>query len=98
MKKLVKFINTATRSLEPPEGPDIYREVGNILYRIGGAIGTRLESSIVTTEPITNERLKGEGWVLNYMGTESSRSLQICRAQNVRAAQPKISILSPEKI
>jgi len=53
---------------EPPEGPDIYREVGNILYRIGGAIGARLESSIVTTEPITNERLKGEGWVLNYMG------------------------------
>lgn len=54
--------------LEPPEGPDIYREVGNILYKIGGVIGARLESSIVTTEPIADERLKGEGWTLDYMG------------------------------
>lgn len=53
---------------EPPEGPDIYRAVGSILYKIGRAIGARLGSEIVTTTPIKEEKLQGDGWRLNYIG------------------------------
>lgn len=52
---------------QPPDGPDIYRAVGSILYKIGDAIGARLESEIVTTEPIVEGRLQGEGWTLKYL-------------------------------
>ncbi len=52
----------------PPEGPDIYRAVGSILYKIGRAVGARLGSEIVTTTPIAEAQLQGDGWSLNYIG------------------------------
>lgn len=55
---------------EPPEGADIYRAVSRILYGIGAAIGVRLESTIVTTERISEERLSTDEWVLNYVGEQ----------------------------
>lgn len=52
---------------EPPEGPDIYRAVGSIIYKIGAAVGTRLEDKIVVTEPISTNYLQGDNWTLNYV-------------------------------
>lgn len=52
---------------EPPEGPDIYQAVGSIIYKIGNAIGTRLEDRIVTTEPISAEHLQGDNWTLHHI-------------------------------
>ena len=53
----------------PPEGPDIYRAVGSILYKIGRTVGTRLESEIVTAAPIASERLQNDEWSLHHMGS-----------------------------
>ena len=53
---------------EPPEGADIYRAVGRILYGIGAVTGVRLKSTIVTTKQIPDDQLSSDEWALNYVG------------------------------
>ncbi|MEL6556323.1 MAG: stem cell self-renewal protein Piwi domain-containing protein, partial [Cyanobacteria bacterium J06621_11] len=50
---------------DPPEGADIYRAVGRILYGIGSVTGVRLKSTIVTTKQIPNNQLRSDEWALN---------------------------------
>jgi len=50
------------------EGPDLYRAVNNILYKIGGVAGAKLGSEIVTAEAIADDYLRHEDWSLQHLG------------------------------
>ncbi|MCM1983161.1 argonaute PAZ domain-containing protein [Lyngbya confervoides] len=52
---------------ESPENSDIYKAVGRILYQIGYVAGARLDSGIITSAPIEEDRLQGEGWHLQFV-------------------------------
>ncbi len=52
---------------QQPESTEIYKAVNNILYNIGGVVGAKLGSKIVTTEEIAERNLQGENWTLQRL-------------------------------
>ena len=55
---------------QQPEAVEIYKAVNNILYKIGGIVGAKLGSKIVTLQAISEKYLQEENWTLKQLGTQ----------------------------
>ncbi|MGB3403080.1 MAG: argonaute PAZ domain-containing protein [Microcoleaceae cyanobacterium] len=63
-----RTVNVYKYSFEQqPEGTEIYKAVNHILYNIGGIVGAKLGSQIVTLQPIAEKYLQGENWTLQHL-------------------------------